>query len=41
MYKQGDEMPANFPSRNAIDSIQFNLSTYAREQDKDELLQSL
>jgi hypothetical protein len=41
IYKQGDEMPADFLSRNAVDSIQFDLSTYAREQDKDDLLRSL
>jgi hypothetical protein len=39
--KQGDEMPADFLSQNAINSIQFDLSTDAHEQDKDELLQSL
>jgi hypothetical protein len=41
IYKQGNEMPADFLSRNAIDSIQFDLPTYAREQDKDEILRGL
>jgi hypothetical protein len=41
IYKQGDEMPADFLSQNAVNSIQFDPSTYAHEQDKDELLQSL
>jgi hypothetical protein len=41
IYKQGSKMPADFLSRNAIDAIQFDLSTYAREQDKDELLRNL
>jgi len=34
-------MPADFLSRNAVDAIQFNLDSYAREQNKDDLLQSL
>ncbi len=38
IYKQGSEMPANFLSRNAVDAIQFNHSTYALEQDKEGLL---
>ncbi len=41
IYKQGTEMPADFLSRNAVDSIQFDLPTYAREQDKDEILRGL
>jgi len=41
IYKKGDEMPADFLSRNAIDAINFDLSTYAREQNKDDLLRSL
>ena len=41
IYKQGSEMPADFLSRNAVDAIQFDLSTYAQEQDKDNLLQNL
>jgi Reverse transcriptase (RNA-dependent DNA polymerase)/RNase H-like domain found in reverse transcriptase len=31
IYKQGNEMPADFLSRNAVDSIKFDLPTYARE----------
>jgi len=34
-------MPADFLSRNAVNAIQFNLDSYAREQNKDDLLQSL
>jgi hypothetical protein len=41
IYKKGDEMPADFLSRNAVDAINFDLSTYAREQKKDDLLRSL
>ncbi len=41
IYKQGSEMPADFLSRNAVDAIQFDLSTYALEQDKDDLLRNL
>ncbi len=41
IYKQGSEMPADFLSRNAVNAIQFDLSTYAKEQDKDDLLQNL
>jgi hypothetical protein len=41
VYKKGDEMPADFLSRNAVDAIQFNLNTYAREQNKDEILRHL
>ncbi len=41
IYKKGDEMPANFLSRNAVDAINFDLSTYAREQNKDDILCSL
>jgi len=41
IYKQGNEMPADFSSWNTVDSIQFDLPTYAREQDKDEILQGL
>jgi hypothetical protein len=41
IYKQGNEMPADFLSRNAVDSIKFDLPTYAREQDKDEILRGL
>ncbi len=41
IYKQGNEMPADFLSRNAVDSIKFDLPTYAKEQDKDEILRGL
>jgi len=41
IYKMGDEMPANFLSCNAVDAIQFDLSTYAKEQNKDNILRSL
>jgi hypothetical protein len=41
IYKKGDEMPADFLSRNAIDAIKFDLGTYAREQNKDDILRSL
>jgi hypothetical protein len=38
IYKPGSEMPADFLSRNTVDAIKFDLPTYAREQDKDEIL---
>ncbi len=41
IYKKGDEMPADFLSRNAVDAINFDLSTYAREQNKDDILRHL
>ncbi len=41
IYKKGDKMPADFLSRNAVDAINFDLSTYAREQNKDDILQNL
>jgi len=41
IYKKGDEMPANVLSRNAVDAINFDLSTYAKEQNKDDILRSL
>ena len=41
IYKKGEEMPADFLSRNAVDSISSNLSDYAQEQNKDELLRHL
>ncbi len=34
-------MPADFLSRNAMDSIKFDLSTYSKEQNKDNILHSL
>jgi hypothetical protein len=41
IYKKGEEMPADFLSRNALDSIRINLDTFAKEQNKDELLKHL
>jgi hypothetical protein len=41
IYKKGDGMPADFLSHNAVDTIQFDLSTYAKEQNKDDILCSL
>ncbi len=41
IYKQVSEMPADFLSRNAVDAINFDLATYAPEQDKDEILRGL
>jgi hypothetical protein len=34
-------MPADFHSRNAVDSISSDLNTFANEQNKDELLKHL
>jgi hypothetical protein len=39
IYKKGDEMPADFLSRNAVDAINFDLTSFAQEQNKDEILQ--
>jgi hypothetical protein len=41
IYKKGEEMPADFLSRNAVDSISSDLNTFAKEQNKDELLRHL
>jgi hypothetical protein len=41
IYKQGSKIPADFLSRNALDAIKFDLPTYAREQDKDQILRGL
>jgi hypothetical protein len=41
IYKKGDKMPADFLSRNAVDAINFDLGSYAREQNKDDILRSL
>ncbi len=38
IYKKGEEMPADFLSRNAVDAIKFDLGSYAKEQNKDDLL---
>ncbi len=35
--KKGEEMPANFLSRNAVDAISSDLSSFAHEQNKNEL----
>jgi hypothetical protein len=34
-------MPEDFLSRNTVDAIKFNLTSFAQEQDKDEILQNL
>jgi hypothetical protein len=36
--KKGEEMPAYFLSRNAVDAISSDLQTFAQEQNKDEIL---
>ena len=41
IYKKGSEMPADFLSRNAVDSIGMNLDEFAQEQSKDEFLNQL
>ncbi len=41
IYKKGEEMPADFLSRNAVDALTSDLSAYALEQNKDELLRHL
>ncbi|MGI9142025.1 MAG: reverse transcriptase domain-containing protein, partial [Fluviibacter sp.] len=41
LYKKGDEMPADFLSRNAVDSIGMDLEKFSKEQNKDELIKSL
>jgi hypothetical protein len=38
IYKKGEEMPADFLSRNAVDAISIDLHTFAKEQNRDELL---
>ncbi len=38
IYKKGEEMPADFLSRNAVDAIGSDLHTFAQEQNKDEVL---
>jgi hypothetical protein len=38
VYKKGEEMPADFLSRNAVDAISSDLSSFAQEQNKDEIL---
>jgi hypothetical protein len=41
IYKKGEEMPADFLSRNAVDAINFDLTSFAQEQNKDEILRNL
>ena len=41
IYKKGSEMPADFLSRNAVDAIGLDLTSFALEQDKDEFLRAL
>ena len=41
IYKKGSEMPADFLSRNAVDSIGLDLKEFSLEQDKDEHLRAL
>jgi hypothetical protein len=41
IYKKGAEMPSDFLSRNAVDSIGLDLKTFSLEQDKDEHLRAL
>jgi hypothetical protein len=41
IYKKGSEMPADYLSRNAVDSIGMDLEQFALEQDKDDFLKAL
>jgi len=41
IYKKGEEMPADFLLRNAVDAISSDLQSFAQEQNKDELLRHL
>ncbi len=41
IYKKGEEMRADFLSRNAVDAISSDLSSFAKEQNKDEILKHL
>ena len=41
IYKKGEEMPADFLSRNAVDAISSDLQSFAQEQNKDEILRHL
>jgi hypothetical protein len=41
MYKKGEEMPADFLSKNAVDAISSDLSSSTQEQNKDEILRHL
>jgi len=37
IYKKGDEMTADFLSHNAVDTIKFDLTSFAQEQNKDKI----
>jgi len=41
IYKKGEEMPADFLLRNAVDAISGDLSSFAQDQNKDEILRHL
>ncbi len=41
MYIIGEEMPADFLSRNAVDAISSDLSSFAQEHNNDEVLRHL
>ena len=41
IYKKGEEMPADFLSRNAVDTISSDLTNFAQEQNKDEILRHI
>ncbi len=41
IYKKGEEMPADFLSRNAVDAISSDLHSFAQEQNKYEILQHI
>jgi RNase H-like domain found in reverse transcriptase len=41
IYKKGNEMPADFLSRNAVDAINFDLTSFAQEQNNNEILRNL
>jgi hypothetical protein len=41
IYKKGEEMPADFLSRNAVDAISSDLNNFAQEQNKDEILRHI
>jgi hypothetical protein len=38
IYKKGEEMPADFLSRNAVNAICRDLNSFAQEQNKDDIL---
>jgi hypothetical protein len=41
IFEKGDEMLADFLSCNAVDAIKFDLTSFAQEQNKDEILWNL